>query len=120
MRGGTPEGALVGAVLTYLRLRGVFAWRNNTGGAMLPGRGGQLRPVKFGLTGLPDVLGVRKVTPLCPRCGAPTQSIGQLIGVECKRATRVSREQRATLAALEEQRALVVVARAITDVEKAL
>ena len=117
---GEAEGFLVAAVVTYLRIRGVFAWRNNTGGAMLPGRGGKLRPVKFGLKGLPDVLGVRAVTPVCPACGATTQRIGQLVGVECKRATRVSREQEATLKALEEQGSLVVVARTITDVERAL
>ena len=53
-----PEREILRAVLDFLALQpGVIAWRMNTGMAMLPGRGGQLQPVRFGVKGLPDVLG---------------------------------------------------------------
>jgi hypothetical protein len=49
-----PESAIVRAILAYLRLAGVFAWRVNVG--MLRDRTN--RPVFFGTVGCPDIIGV--------------------------------------------------------------
>lgn len=67
----TPETQVVASCLRLLRLRGAFAWRNNTGVARLIGRGGKPRPVRFGAVGSPDIIGVLRGVPL---------------GVECKSA----------------------------------
>ena len=58
---------LVAAVLVELSRRGCFVWRNPTGVATPLGT---TRPVRYGLPGAPDVLGVLPG--------------GQLLGVECK------------------------------------
>jgi hypothetical protein len=69
------EQVLVKSVLQWLRFRGWFAWRQNQGVAMLPGRGGRLQPVRFaGVPGISDVIGV-----------APD---GRFVAIECKRRPR--------------------------------
>lgn len=50
----TTEAQVLRACLDLLRLRGVLAWRNNSG--ML--RDARGRPVRFGLVGSSDILGV--------------------------------------------------------------
>lgn len=62
------ESALVQQVLSYLRFKGHFVWRNNTG-ATRAGQYGE-RFIRYGLVGSSDVLG-------CARDG-------KLIAVECK------------------------------------
>lgn len=63
----TPEGAVLKAVLSTLNLRGVYAFRNNSG-ALRDATG---RPVRFGKVGSADILGI--VYP-----------IGRFLAVECK------------------------------------
>jgi hypothetical protein len=67
------EAAVQAAVLHTLALdrRVAFAHRMNSGAAWLPGKGGKLRPVRFGFDGCPDVLGMMKS--------------GRLLAVEVKR-----------------------------------
>lgn len=48
------ESGISKQIRSYLKLRGIFAWRNNSG--MLPNPRG--RPVKFGFPGSSDILGV--------------------------------------------------------------
>jgi hypothetical protein len=67
-----PSEAVVQAqCLKLLQARSVFVFRNNTGCATLPGKGGKPRPVRFGIPGGPDILGVLPG--------------GRFLGVECKR-----------------------------------
>lgn len=54
-KGQTPEGAVLSACLDYLALRGVLAWRNNTGALKV-----DQRFVQFGKKGSSDILGVLK------------------------------------------------------------
>ena len=59
------ETQLVKACEQYLKLKGVFCYRNNSGGMKTP-TGGFIR---FGATGSPDIVAVIK---------------GKFIGIECK------------------------------------
>jgi hypothetical protein len=55
----TPEGAVLSAILEYLKLRHVFAFRMNTGaGKLLDGARHTSRFVRFGFPGCSDILGV--------------------------------------------------------------
>ena len=70
------EADLVRDCLKYLRMRGVFAWRNNVG-AMKTDE----RYVRFGQVGSSDILGILPY--------------GQLLCVECKVGkNKLSRSQR--------------------------
>jgi len=53
----TPEGQIVKACLQYLKLRGVLAWRQNTG-AVTGMHKGKRRFVRFGIPGMSDIAGV--------------------------------------------------------------
>jgi hypothetical protein len=94
-----PESAIVRAILVYLRLAGVFAWRVNTG-ALRDRRG---RPVTFGTVGCPDIIGA-----------LPD---GTFLGLEVKTpAGRLRPTQAAFLARLHRNRAAGAVVRSVDDV----
>jgi hypothetical protein len=95
------ESDLVRACLQLLRVRGVFAWRANSG-ALAVQRGGRRRVYRFaGARGLSDILGI-----LPPA--------GRFLAVECKMPGRnLTADQRAFLDAI---RAAGGVALLITDV----
>lgn len=65
------ETQLVKACLQWLALKGVAAWRQNTG-AMVASYKGKRRFVQFGRPGMSDILG------LLPRQG------GRFLAIECK------------------------------------
>lgn len=85
------EREVVRDCLAYLRLRGVLAWRQNTG-AFAGEYKGRRRFVRFGEPGMADIAGV-----ITPRFD-PRQA-GRSIFVECKRPVggRLSDDQRAFL-----------------------
>lgn len=60
------EAYVVRKCLQYLIIRGIFAWRQNTGAAKIGGR-----YVRFGIKGQPDILGI--------------MPDGRFLGIECKR-----------------------------------
>lgn len=60
------EQALVNQVLAYLKLKGHYVWRQNTGGMYDQHK----RFVKFGFKGISDIIGIA--------------SDGRMIAVECK------------------------------------
>jgi len=96
------ESAILKSCLHYLNLRGIEAFRMNTGMAMLPGRGGKLQPVRFGKKGLPDICGYLDG--------------GRALFVEVKSATgKLRPEQRAFLERAERCGCKVVVARSVDD-----
>ncbi len=64
----TPEGYVVRAVLEYLQMRGIFAWRNNTTGIYDQALK-RYRP-NHGLNGVADILAI------LPQ--------GRFLAVECK------------------------------------
>lgn len=67
MRLKTTEAGVLKACLQLLDLRGIFAWRNNSGA--LPNAEG--RPVRFGKPGSSDIFGILPG--------------GRFLAVECKR-----------------------------------
>lgn len=53
------ESDIQSAILQSLEYRrDVVCWRSNTGAAQLPGKGGVMRPVFFGLPGAGDIVGL--------------------------------------------------------------
>jgi hypothetical protein len=90
------ETALVRACLGLLRLRGAFAWRNNSGAVVL-GQGKARRFFRAGLVGSADILG------LLPPAG-------RFLAVECKAGrNKPTAEQVAFLAAVEAAGGLAIV-----------
>lgn len=74
------ETQLVKACLEYLRLRGVMAWRNNSGATPYKGKDGKGRFVRYGLKGSSDILGVIPLTV----SGDGDRERGRFLGVEVK------------------------------------
>ena len=67
------EAQVLRGILDYLAHEPrVLVWRNNTGAARLPGRGGREQIVRFGVRGAADILGLVRGT-------------GRLIALEVKR-----------------------------------
>lgn len=66
----TPEGAVVRSCLDYLAVRGIMAWRNNSGATHTERKDGSRGFVRFGRVGSADILGVLPG--------------GRFLAVECK------------------------------------
>lgn len=85
-------------ILDYLRMKGIFVWRNNTGAFKVGDRF-----IRTGMKGLPDILGVLQG--------------GKLLAIEVKRESgRVSPEQEEVLLRLKNAGAVAFVARSLDDV----
>ena len=48
-----PEARILSECLAYLHAKGVFCWRNNSGGTKVNGRF-----MRFGMAGSPDIIGI--------------------------------------------------------------
>ncbi len=97
------EAALVKAVLGYLKLRGIFAWRCNSG--MLRGAGGG--PVRFGIPGMSDVLGILPG--------------GKFLAIECKVGkNKPTKAQQAFLELVKGYGGVAFVAYSLDDVIEAI
>lgn len=82
------EGDILKACLEYLKLRGVFAWRNNNAGVMRESKGRKFWTFT-GLRGVSDILGV-----------LPD---GRFLAVEVKRPGEVPTEAQSVFLAQVEQ-----------------
>lgn len=103
----TPEAAVLRACLRYLSVAGIEAWRNNSGLAMLPGRGGKPQPVRFGKKGAPDI------------CGYMPD--GRALYVECKASDgKLRPEQAEFLSRAQKAGCVCIVARSLDDLEAGL
>jgi hypothetical protein len=103
----TPEGEVVKACLEYLALRGIYAYRQNTGAAEYQDKKGKKRFVRYGKLGASDIVG------LLPG--------GRFIAVECKApGGRLSDHQIKYLEDIERMGGLAVIARSVEDLEKIL
>ncbi len=101
------ETSLVKAIIEFLRLKGIYGWRNNSGAFAAEGRTGK-RFVRFGLPGSADVLAV--VPPH-----------GRLLAIEAK----VGRNNPTDLqlhfgAAINDAGGLWLVIRSLADLEELL
>ena len=99
----TPEGAIVKACLEYLNLKGIFAWRNNSGAL----RDKTNRPVMFGKPGSADILGILPG--------------GKFICVECKAGKgKPTEKQKEFLGRISKMGGCAILAWSVNDVEKGL
>lgn len=98
------ESSAQRAILDWLQLRGIFAWRQNTGGVPLHGQPGKFRPAP--MRGVSDILAI-----LPPH--------GRLLAIEVKGPKgRVAPDQRRFLDAVSRSGGIAVVARGVADVER--
>src|SRR3990172_7092534 len=110
------ETEITKAVLEYLSLRGIFAWRNNSGAARYMNNGKQ-RFVKFSFTGASDILGI---VPTYSDAIAVTRT-GRFLAIEVKTCKgKLSLDQKAFLEAVRQNGGLAIVATSLEDVRKVL
>lgn len=103
----TPEGRVIADVLAYLKVLGVFAWRNNTGASQVKRPNGSLGFVRYGHVGSSDIIG------LLPD--------GTFLAVECKaKHGCLSEHQARFLADVASRGGVAIVARCIEDVDKGI
>ena len=96
------ETDLVKECLAYLKLKGIMAWRNNTGGTVSEYKG-RKRFTRFGQPGSVDILGILPY--------------GQLLAVECKVGkNKLTAIQEDWLSRAKEHGAKVIVAYSLDDV----
>jgi hypothetical protein len=99
------EQAIQAQILTYLKLKGYYVWRNNSG-ATRAGKFGE-RFIRYGLVGSADIIGLTKQ--------------GTFLAIEIKRpGGRLSLHQEAFLEAIRANKGIAIVAYSLTDVEKVL
>jgi hypothetical protein len=100
------------AVLDYLAARRIFAFRTNTGAAMLPGRGGKPQLVRFGYKGVADVIGCYQT---------PAAYKGRFFAIEVKGPKgKQSDEQADFQREVEKAGGIYILARSVEDVAKIL
>ncbi len=97
------ENVVLSQCLEYLKLVGVFAWRNNTGACKI-GK----RYITFGYVGSSDILGI-----------LPN---GQFLAVECKREKggRLSDKQKEFLNRINENRGFAICVNSLCDLQSKL
>ena len=96
------EAEVLKACLEYLKLRGHFVWRQNTGQATTSGR-----RIRFGIPGCADIIGI-------------TRYSGKFLAVECKSLTgRQSIEQIAFERECKSSGGIYILARSIEDLKAA-
>ena len=95
------ENVVLSQCLSYLQIRGIFAWRNNSG-ALKIGR----RFIRFGLPGSSDILGI-----------LPN---GQFLAVECKREKggKLSDKQVEFLSRIKQNGGVAVCIHSVNELEK--
>ena len=99
----TPESLVVRSCIQWLYYKGIFAWRNNTGGYKTED-GSYIR---YGLKGSPDIIGI-----------LPD---GRFLGVECKSGKNdIKGSQIDFKNKIESMNGVYVVAWSTDDLDKAL
>lgn len=93
------------AILQYLTVKKVFAWRNNTGAMPIDAPGGR-RFIRFGAKGSPDIMAI-----LPPN--------GRFLAIEVKGPRGVlSDAQKEFLSAVQNRGGYTIVAKSVDDVER--
>jgi hypothetical protein len=109
------ESDVLAGCLLYLKLKGVWCWRQNQGA--IPLAGGGYRRFN-GLKGLADILGI---LPCRLRVGEGEVTIGRLLAVEVKRPGGKARpEQEEFLAKVNELGGLGLCVRSVAELEQQL
>ncbi len=104
----TPEGAVLSAILDYLKARKIYAFRMNTGaGKLTNGASHASRFVRFGFPGCSDILGIL--------------DDGRFLAIEVKSEKgKATFEQLDFLAEIAKRGGVAFVARSIEDVDRHL
>lgn len=99
----TSESVVLKQCLDYLKLKGIYCWRNNTGAC----KSGN-RYIRYGFIGSSDILGI-----------LPD---GRFLAVECKRTKggRVSEAQHEFLSKIASNGGVAIVAKSVDDLITAL
>jgi hypothetical protein len=101
-----PESAVLRDCLAFLSLMRIYAWRQNTGAGDM-GADGRKRFVRFGFSGVSDIIGI--------------MPDGRFLAVECKRVGgTVSQAQQAFLDEVERRGGVAVVAYCVDDLDAAI
>lgn len=105
------ETEIVKACLHYLKLKGVYAWRNNTVGIFSKKSGGYFF---HGLRGVADILGI--VPQQCP-CALQ----GVLLAIEVKKpGNRPTNDQSAFLGQIKERGGISMVVHSVDELKEEL
>ena len=110
-------------IMEYLRLHNIFAWVSITGGAAYQDGKGGFRHVKFGFSGVSDIIGIIPFMPttIYTRLFPDNYKIGRFLAIECKRhGKRLTAGQEAFKIAVEEAGGLFILAYSVEDVKKTL
>lgn len=119
------ETDTVRAILQYLHLKGILAWRMNSRVVMLPGKGGKDTPYRMGgVKGMADIIGC--VPPIRPAAGSfglsrdwPYVAGGHFLAIEVKsKDGKPTPEQSAFLAAVNRAGGIAFIARSVKDVQE--
>jgi hypothetical protein len=114
----TPEGQVKAAIMEYLAVRHILAFRMQTG-SMVGEYKGKTRLVSFGVPGMADILAFPRVE-VEGYCGVKHDEINPL-WIECKAPKKKQSEpQKSFQAQVEAQGHRYIIARSIDDVEAAL
>ena len=98
---GKKENVVLSQCLQYLKLRGIYCWRNNIGAAKIGSR-----YMSFGLPGSSDILGI-----------LPN---GQFLAVECKKENggKLSDKQVEFLSRIKQNGGVAVCVHSVNELEK--
>ena len=98
---GQPESIVLSQCLMYLRVRGIYCWRNNVGATKIGNR-----YMSFGMPGSSDILGI-----------LPN---GKFLAVECKKEKGgiLSDKQVEFLNRIKENGGVAVVVHSVNELEK--
>ena len=112
------EADVLRACLQFLKLRGIFAWRNNSTGIYDP-TAKRYRTFN-GLKGTADIIGIIPVDTAADQYDAPNV-IGRFLAVETKaKRGKLSLEQAAFLDGIRARGGLAFVVRSVSELEAAL
>lgn len=114
------ETDTVKAILQFLALHKIPAWRVNTG-AFRAEYKGKTRFHRFGAVGMADIVGIRGWPIRWDAQTEPAKMLGQFLAIEVKSATgKVSPAQAAFLDTVNAAGGKGFVARSVADVQKEL
>jgi hypothetical protein len=116
---GTPEGSVLASILEYLAVERIWAVRMQSGALPITGKGGKIRPMRFGTPGMGDILATPMVE--CENGACQRYKMPVVLWIECKAADgRQSEAQKSFASQARAAGHEYLVARSIEDVREYL
>lgn len=124
------EAEIQRAILEFLKLHGIFCWRQNTGAFRLMNNG-KSRFVRAGFPGISDILGIlprwwyegkkRGLVRAISTATSMPPDVGQFLAIEVKRpGEKPTLDQQAFLQAVKANGGIAFVAHSVDDVRREL